>query len=162
MDDSTVEGIPTGTVTHSASGGSYDSVSISNVVANITDNDSGGSEQLEQLEYRWYTNANSASPGSALAAQDTPITGAVEGTPYHLRTSIKDTVVDLNAGEVFKLQFAESTAGPWTDAGGIGSGEVWRGYDNTSVADGVTLPSSLLTFATILESYEEVNNTAPT
>ena len=42
VDDSFVEGTHTGTVTHSASGGSYDSASISSVVANITDNDIGG------------------------------------------------------------------------------------------------------------------------
>ena len=39
VDDAVVEGAHTGTITHSASGGSYDGVSISNVVANVTDND---------------------------------------------------------------------------------------------------------------------------
>lgn len=40
VDDSVVEGNHTGTITHSASGGGYTGVSIANVVANITDNDS--------------------------------------------------------------------------------------------------------------------------
>ncbi|MGE4072769.1 MAG: zinc-dependent metalloprotease family protein [Lysobacterales bacterium] len=40
VDDSVVEGNHTGTITHSASGGGYNGVSIANVVANITDNDS--------------------------------------------------------------------------------------------------------------------------
>ena len=39
VNDAVVEGAHTSTITHSASGGGYDSVSISNVVANITDND---------------------------------------------------------------------------------------------------------------------------
>ena len=36
-----MEGAHTGTITHSASGGGYDGVSISSVVANVTDNDTG-------------------------------------------------------------------------------------------------------------------------
>ena len=162
VDDAVVEGDHTGTVTHSASGGSYDGVSISNVVANVTDNDSAGGDVLEQLEYRWFTNADSVSPGSALAAQDTALTDAVEGTPYHLRMSIEDSVVDLAAGEVFKLQYAATTTGPWTDVGAPASGTTWRGYDNPSVADGTTLSTNQLTSATILETYEESNSTAST
>ena len=42
VDDAVVEGLHIGTITHSASGGSYDGVSVSDVVANITDNDVGG------------------------------------------------------------------------------------------------------------------------
>ena len=41
VDDAVVEDAHTGTVTHSASGGGYDGVSISSVVANVTDNDTG-------------------------------------------------------------------------------------------------------------------------
>ena len=40
INDSIVEGAHTGTITHSASGGGYTGVSIANVVANISDNDS--------------------------------------------------------------------------------------------------------------------------
>ena len=51
-----VEGGHTGTITHSGSGGSYDGVSISNVVANVTDDDvasvtvseSGGSTDVTE------------------------------------------------------------------------------------------------------------------
>ncbi len=39
-DDAVVEGTHSSTITHSASGGSYDGVAISNVTATITDNDS--------------------------------------------------------------------------------------------------------------------------
>ena len=159
VNDATVEGNHSGTITHSASGGSYDSVSISSVVANITDDDTAGSEQLE---YRWYANADSASPGAALAAQDIPLAGGTEGTSYHLRMGVKDSVVDLNPGQAFKLQYATSQSGPWTDVGAAGSAEVWRGYDNPSEADGATIPTSLLSFATILETYEETNDSAST
>lgn len=40
INDSIVEGVHTGTITHSASGGGYTGVAIANVVANIGDNDS--------------------------------------------------------------------------------------------------------------------------
>jgi hypothetical protein len=39
VDDAVVEGTHTGTITHSAAGGGYNGVSIANVVASITDND---------------------------------------------------------------------------------------------------------------------------
>ena len=162
INDTTVEGAHTGTITHSASGGSYDGASISNVVANVTDNDIDGTQILEQLEYRWFTNADSASPGAALAAQDTPFTDAVEDTPYHLRMSIEDTFVDLNPGEVFKLQYSTSLSGPWTDLGGLTATTTWRGFDNSSPADGATLSSNLLTLATVLQTYEETNDSAAT
>ena len=41
VDDAVVEGTHTGTITHSVAGGGYDNVVIPNVVANITDNDTG-------------------------------------------------------------------------------------------------------------------------
>ena len=162
VDDSTVEGSHTGTITHSASGGGYGGVSVPSVVANVTDNDAPGSQVLNQRDYRWYTNADSISPGAALAAENTAITGAVEGTPYHLRMSVRNTVVDLNAGAAFKLQYSTSLSGPWSDLGAPASGSTWRGYDNSAAADGATLPSNLLSNPTIVESYEENNDSAPT
>ena len=162
VDDASIEGVHTGDISHSASGGNYDGVSISNVVPNITDNDTPGSQVLEQLEYRWFTNADSISPGSALAAQDAAITDVASGDALHLRISIKDTVVDLDPGEVFKLQFSTSTGSGWTDVGCIGSGAIWRGFDNATPADGATLSTNQLTAATILESYEEANSSAGT
>ena len=42
INDAIVEGAHTGTITHAASGGGYSGISIASVVANVTDNDSGG------------------------------------------------------------------------------------------------------------------------
>ena len=39
VDDAIVEGAHSSAISHSASGGAYDGVSIANVVANVTDND---------------------------------------------------------------------------------------------------------------------------
>ncbi|MEK7849094.1 MAG: hypothetical protein AAB270_09240, partial [Chloroflexota bacterium] len=41
--------------------------------------------------------------------------------------------------------------------GAIGSGEVWRGYNNTTPADGATITSLLLSTSNVAESYEEAN-----
>ena len=56
VNDSVVEGAHTGTITHSASGGGYDSVSVPSLVVNVTDNDpanviiteSGGSTDVTE------------------------------------------------------------------------------------------------------------------
>ena len=122
---------------------------------------SSGGEVLEQVNYRWYANADSLTPGAALAAEATAAIDLVDGTPYHLRMNVANTVIDLSPGPAFKLQYSDSTSGPWTDVGAIGSGEIWRGYDNPTPADGTTLSSTLLTGATIVETYEEANDSAP-
>ena len=125
-----------------------------------------GGEVLAQLEYRWYENADAISPGSSLAAEDTAAANLVEGTPYHLRVNIENTGTNLGTGLVFKLQFGNATSGPWTDVGGLGSGEVWRGFDNSLPDDGAALPEggTLLSSSTNArrQTYEEANSTAAT
>ena len=66
----------------------------------------------------------------------------------------------ITAGnEAFKLQFATSVSGPWTDIGAQGSAATWRGYDNATPADGATLSSAVLSSSDSGErqSYEEGN-----
>ncbi|MFQ5860405.1 MAG: hypothetical protein ACE5IG_02505, partial [Dehalococcoidia bacterium] len=123
-----------------------------------------GGEVLTQNQYRWYDNADAVQPGAALAAEDTPFTSASSGTVYHLRMNINNTGVNLPAGEVFKLQYSTSTAGPWTDVGAPGSGATWRGFDNPTPADGAALTSALLSssFNNDRETYEEANDSVPT
>ena len=164
VDDSTFEGAHTGTITHSASGGSYDSASISNVVANITDDDPAPPQVLEQLQFRWYQNLDAVPPTTPLAAENTFVAGSVVSTVYHLRINVSVTGANLNPGANFKLQFATVIAGPWTDVGGLGSGLAWRGFDNSTPADGVTLGSVVLSLSTAAErqTYEEANISAAT
>ena len=42
VNDQIAEGAHTGTITHAASGGGYNGVSIASVTANVTDNDTAG------------------------------------------------------------------------------------------------------------------------
>ena len=158
VDDSDIEFSHTGTITHSASGGSYTSVSIASVVANVTDDDAVPT--LDQDSYRWYQNADGTQPGSSLAAEDTAASGVASSDVIRLRISLGATVLATSAGETFKLQYALSTGGPWTDVGGIGSGVIWRGYDNATPTDGSTLSVALLSGISILETYEEANSSA--
>ena len=164
FDDAVFEGTHTGTITHSASGGAYDSVSIPNVVANITDDETPPPQVLEQLEYRWYQNVDTVQPTTPLAADDTFVAGSALGTVYHLRMNILVTNTALGSGETFKLQYATSTGGPWTDVGGFGSALPWRGSDNATPADGASLTGVVLSssFSPDRQTYEEQNQSAPT
>ena len=123
-----------------------------------------GGEVLDQADHRWYTNADSASPGAALAAENAAIVDAVNATPLHLRMNLAVTIATVGTGQTFKLQYSTSTSGPWTDVGAIASGEIWRGFDNPAPTDGVALSSSLLSTSTNnnRQTYEEANDSAPT
>ena len=101
VDDAVFEGPHTGTITHSASGGSYDGVSIPNVVANITDDEPPPPQVLEQLQYRWYENVDAIQPTTPLAAENSFVAGSVQGAVYHLRININVTGANLASGETF-------------------------------------------------------------
>ncbi len=161
VDDAFVEGAHTGTVTHSASGGGYDGVSIASLVANITDNDAAGNTWT-QLDFRWYDNIDAVVPSTPLAAENTDITNVASGDVLHVRMNIDSGANGIDAGSQLKLQYSTAVNGPWSDIGGIGSGELWRGYDNPGPADGAGISTVLLASTDSgpgpKQTYEEVNN----
>ncbi len=113
---------------------------------------------LTQQDYRWFDNINSITPTTPVAGENTIFTGANPLGVLRLRMNVGATVANLSTGgQAFKLQFSTSTGGPFTDVGIVGSPLAWRGFDNVSVADGTTLPSTLLSTSGALESYEEAN-----
>ncbi|MFC1925596.1 hypothetical protein ACFLW2_02745 [Chloroflexota bacterium] len=120
------------------------------------------SEQtMTQQDYRWYENTNSITPFTALAGENTAYAALAHGFVYRIRMNVTVNNIQLPAdNQAFKLQYATSTSGPWTDIGATGSEEIWRGYDNTTPADGATIPSVLLSTSDVLESYEEQNSSA--
>lgn len=62
---------------------------------------------ITQANYRWFANANSTTPGSPLAAQDTAASIDVS-TPFRLRQRLAvDTMALAQSGKDFKLQYAE-------------------------------------------------------
>ncbi len=116
---------------------------------------------FNQQDYRWYANANAIQPVTPLAAEDTVFNGAIPSTVYRIRMNLEVSGSNIPALlQDFKLQFSTDTGGPWTDVGAIGSGAIWRGFDNAAPADGATVSSVLLSTSTVAESYEEQNNSA--
>ena len=114
-----------------------------------------------QNQYRLYANNDSSTPETALAAQNTGA-GVAPSSTVRLRLNIGASGFN-GSGQVFKLQYATSTAtssSVWTDVGRIASTTIWQGYHNTSTSDGATLPTTLLSLSTVAESYEEENNAA--
>ena len=121
---------------------------------------------LDQTAYRFYQNLDAVQPTTALAAENTAATGVGLADVIRLRLSAQAGLDDILAGDLsFKLQFGAgancSAIGSWTDVGGLSSSTIWRGYNNSTPADGATLSASLLNSQTnALESYEETNDSA--
>ncbi len=129
---------------------------------------------LTQNYYRWYVNTNNITPsdpwpqGATDLGENQAISSAYavnNGDVLRLRVSVQVSNASLSANsQAFKLQYGTTTdgscanVGSWSDVGGIGSGEIWRGYNNTTPADGATLTSHLLSVSDTNESYEEANN----
>ena len=116
---------------------------------------------LTQNQFQWYANNDSSTPATSLAAQNATATDIASSDVIRLRMNIGVTQAALAAGNTFKLQFATSVSA-WTDVGDTSSVAIWRGYDNSTPADGATLPSTLLTSSTVALSYEEQNNSTGT
>lgn len=65
-----------------------------------------------QNEYRWYENADSVQPGTALANENTAALSAAG--PSRLRMNLTATEGLGASSQQFKLQYSTSTSGPWT------------------------------------------------
>lgn len=114
---------------------------------------------LSQNDYRWYENLNALTPTTPLAAENTTTTTPSAGTVLRLRINITDGGVQLATGAIFKLQYATSTSGTWTD---LSTSTTWIFFDNPSVADGQIIVSTVLDSSDVGESYDESNPSAAT
>jgi len=120
---------------------------------------------LTQNDWRWYENADNVQPGTAKANENTAITGVNPAEVLRTRMNLTVTDGDMAAdSKAFKLQYGQGTdctaIGTWNDVGAIDSGTIWRGYNNSTPADGATIGVSdyLLSASDVAESYEEENN----
>ncbi|XOB41091.1 MAG: IPT/TIG domain-containing protein [Candidatus Nealsonbacteria bacterium] len=123
------------------------------------------STTLIQNYYRFYDNIDNIQPTTPKADENTAITNVATNDVLRIRTSIQIASSSLaTSTQAFKLQYASTTATcdsglNWYDTGAISSGTIWRGYNNTTPADGASITSSLLDSQTNkLETYEEENN----
>jgi len=128
--------------------------------------DYAAASTFTQNDSRWYWNADSVQPGGAMVAENTTSTNATSSAIYRIRMNITIGGADLaTSTQAFKLQYGTSTTGcpaivSWSDVGGLASGVIWRGYDNTTPDDGATTTSTLLNSSEMRESYEEENPSA--
>lgn len=134
-----------------------------------------GTPSLEARHFRFYVNLDALQPtdpwpgGAADLATDSAVTDAssppAQGTALRLRYAIKANSAALAAGQLFKLQFGQrattcAAISSWTDVGGLTASAAWRGYDNSTPADGAAVSATLLTGSTVSGTYEEENNSA--
>ncbi len=121
----------------------------------------------DQDGFRFYENLNNITPTIALGAENADISNVDDGDILRIRMAIQAGEQQISADSIdLKLQYKSGTtcdgAGTWNDVGGLGSGTIWRGYNNATPADGATLPSSLLDGSSNnLQTYEEANNASP-
>ena len=133
--------------------------------------------QFAQSDYRWYANNDTLTPtdpwpvGGDDLNENEPIDAeniVGPGDVVRLRLSLLSTSTDAAVGSAsFKLQHGTTDSScaavtSWSDVGGTSSTTApWRGYNNASVSDGSTLPSTLLAASDFAETYEEQNNSFP-
>ena len=74
---------------------------------------------LSQQSYRWWENRKNITPDTPLQPENTPHTGVTPLEVLRLRLNVSLAQSNLAQGaRSFKLQFATSTGGTWTDVGG--------------------------------------------
>ena len=118
---------------------------------------------VDQTTYRFYQNADSVQPGTAIGAENTSITDVKTDDIVRIRMSLQVGRSQFqDEKRKMTLQYGQgstcSAIGTWIDVDSISSSGIWRGYNNTPV-DGTTITASLLNGATnTLESYEEEND----
>ncbi len=122
-----------------------------------------------EKDFRFYTNTDAVQPTSSLAAEDASTTNVVSGEVLRMRLNVALGGAALaTSTQVFKLQYAPrggagSCSGVasinFLDVGGLASSTPWRGFNNTSTADGATISTTLLASSTVGASYVEANPT---
>jgi len=112
---------------------------------------------LTQANYEWYANIDALTPSPELAAENTGIATPASGGQLRLRMNIGNAELAFASGATFKLQYANTTAGPWTD---LSTSTAWIFFDNPSVADGQVIVTTVLPSSTVGESYGESNPSA--
>lgn len=121
---------------------------------------------LDQDGYRFYQNIDSATPTTPLDSENAALTSVDDGDILHLRIGVQAGAAPIAPTSLTtKLQYGQGTdcsaIGVWSDVGGLGSGTIWRGFNNATPTDGSSLPSSLLdSGGSQPQSYEEANSAA--
>ncbi len=127
------------------------------------------SQFLVEHDYRIYDNVDAVNPVSPLAAENASATDILQNEVIRIRLNIISSGGSLpTSSQALKLRYAlkdgfatcgNVPSGNYADVGAATSSEVWRGFNNTSTADGAVISTTLLTTSTVGESYAEANPT---
>ncbi len=157
VDDGDVEGAHTGTITHSASGGAYDGVSINNVVANVTDNDapagvtiaeSGGSTDVtEGGSNDSYDVVLDAAPSGTVTVTVTPDSEVSVST-----TTLIFTTGNWSTAQTVTVNAVDDAIMELPHTGTITHDATGGGYDSVTIDDVVANVTDAGPSATITES----------
>lgn len=127
----------------------------------VIDTRDWGPGSLNQKQYRWYANTDAVTPTTPKAAEDTIVTDVPSNDALRLRFGIEANDGDLAIGsDKVRLQYGLKVStcdaiATWNDVGLPGASDTWVSYDNLSVADDITLPSTLLSSSDVVEQYRE-------
>ena len=146
----------------STKSGPADETHVATMYAEVTFTTASVDPVLDQESFRWYDNVDGEATTTAKAAENATTTDIALNDVLQLRMNIEITTATLSTSSTFKLQFATSTSGTWTDVGATGSAVIWRASDNASITDGTTLASTTLASTTVAATYEEDNPSAGT
>lgn len=123
--------------------------------------------QLEQVNWRWYQNANALEATTSMAGEAGQVSNVNIADILRLRLNVKVITENIpTSSQIFKLQYGASSdcgsiaTSSWADVGTSTSNALWRGYDNSNVADGSSTGQLLLSDSSKYQSYEEENPTA--
>jgi len=122
-----------------------------------------------QTSSQWYVNVDANTPtdpwpaGAIDLLPNEPIGATNTPVRYNDQIRLRMQLAVQNStstADTLKLQFGTTTdqcsaITVWTDVGSTGSSTAWKGYNNSSVADGATIASSTLSGTDANESYEE-------
>jgi hypothetical protein len=118
---------------------------------------------FSQSDYRWYANADSTTPGSSLAAENSTGTTATS-TPIRLRMNVQAATSAMSgSSSQFKLQMATSTSGPWSDVNANWWNSSWLNrkvisFDNTASSSNLTDFPVLIALDSTKIDYSKTQN----
>ncbi len=103
-----------------------------------------------QSHYRWYQN-NSAESPTAIAAEDTPITGVLSTHLMRLRVQLQNDTSTAWSGSYIGLRYRRGALGEWKD---FGSGAEWN-YANGMGTDGNVVSNTFLSGTDTAQHFVE-------
>ncbi|MGD8382736.1 MAG: DUF2341 domain-containing protein, partial [Syntrophobacterales bacterium] len=98
---------------------------------------------LEQIHYRWFNDDGAEGAASRATPEDTSLSSVASSTPIRLRVEVSNEGPANDPGPTtYRLEYATSTAGPWTpvEVAGVSTNAHWQMVDSSYYTDGA--PSS--------------------